>query len=87
MYKRQDMEFELRNVDLPAGEGVEVTYIIDVPLAGSGSLRTGLVQYIVLRPGGMVAVTFTTPEDRLDEKTGLFEGIIDTLGLYTPSQP
>ena len=31
----------------------------------------------------MVAVTFTTPEDRLDEKTGLFEKIIDTLELYT----
>ena len=47
----EDMEFELRNVDLPAGEGVEVTYIIDVPLDGSGSLRTGLVQYIVLASG------------------------------------
>ena len=72
-------DVERRNLTLPAGEAVEITYSMTLPSPDGGEMDISQTQYLIFHDMGAVVVTFAVSDGGA---VGPFEEIVSTLRLY-----
>ena len=75
---------ERERIEIPAGDAVALTYLMDQQLIGGDTARIAVTQYILVNGSQGAAVTFSAPAVGADDMSTLFGDMIDTLELYTP---
>ena len=75
---------ERERIEIPAGDAVALTYLMDQQLIGGDTARIAVTQYILVNGSQGAAVTFSAPSGGADDMSTLFQDMIETLELYPP---
>ena len=75
---------ERERIEIPAGDAVALTYLMDQQLIGGDTARIAVAQYILVNGSQGAAVTFSAPSVSADDMSTLFRDMIETLELYAP---
>ena len=77
-------EVEKERIEIPAGEAVVLSYVLDQQLIGGDTVRIAARQYLIIDGSRGVIATFTAPSEAMDDMSTLFGEMIETLELYSP---